>query len=64
MTKRKLNKAETFEEMEQTYDFAINSGADSFSFAILQPLPGTPVYRRVVKENLWWHGRWLNDMMK
>ena len=55
---------ETFEEMEQTYEFAINSGADSFSFAILQPLPGTPVYRRVVKENLWWHGRGLNDMMK
>ncbi len=55
---------ETFEEMEKTYNFAINSGADSFSFAILQPLPGTPVYRQVVKEKLWWPGRGLNDMMK
>ena len=35
-----------------------------FSFAILQPLPGTPIYRQVVKENLWWPGRGLNDMMK
>ena len=55
---------ETFEEMEKTYEFAINSGADSYSFAVLQPLPGTPIYRQVVKENLWWPGRGLNDMMK
>ena len=26
----------------------------SFSFAILSPLPGTPIYREVLKKNLWW----------
>ena len=55
---------ETFKEVEQTIEFAKNSGADSFSFAILQPLPGTPVYRQVVREKLWWPDRGLNDMMK
>jgi len=54
---------ETFEEMQQTIDFAMNSGADSFSFAILSPLPGTPIYRKVIKENLWWEGRCLDDML-
>lgn len=48
---------ETHEEMQQTVDFALNSGSDSFSFAILQPLAGTPLYRKVWKENLWWEGR-------
>ena len=43
---------ETFEEIQKTVDFAMNSGADSFSFAILSPLPGTPIYRKVIKENL------------
>ena len=55
---------ETFEDMERTVDFAMNSGADSYSFAVLQPLPGTPIYRQVVRENLWWPGRGLDDMMK
>ena len=50
--------------MERTVDFAMNSGADSYSFAVLQPLPGTPIYRQVVRENLWWPGRGLDDMMK
>ena len=54
---------ETYEEIQQTIDFAMNSGADSFSFAILSPLPGTPVYRKVIKENLWWEGRCLDDML-
>tara|TARA_B100001540_G_scaffold44651_1_gene39741 strand:- start:224 stop:1738 length:1515 start_codon:yes stop_codon:yes gene_type:complete len=54
---------ETYEEIQQTVDFAMNSGADSFSFAILSPLPGTPVYRKVIKENLWWEGRCLDDML-
>lgn len=54
---------ETFEEMEQTINFAMNSGADSFSFSILSPLPGTPIYRKVLKENLWWDGRSLDDML-
>ena len=30
----------------------MNSGADSFSFAILSPLPGTPIYRKVIKDEL------------
>jgi len=54
---------ETYEEIEKTVNFAINSGADSFSFAILSPLPGTPIYRQVIKENLWWKGRGLDDML-
>ena len=54
---------ETYEEMQQTIDVAMNSGADSFSFAILSPLPGTPIYRKVIKENLWWKGRSLDDML-
>ena len=35
----------------------------SFSFAILSPLPGTPIYRKVISENLWWGGRSLDDML-
>ena len=54
---------ETYEEINKTIDFAMNSGADSFSFAILSPLPGTPIYRKVIKENLWWAGRTLDDML-
>ena len=54
---------ETYEEMQKTIDFAMNSGADSFSFSILQPLPGTPIYRKVVKENLWWENRSMDDML-
>jgi phosphonoacetaldehyde methylase len=53
---------ETYEEMKKTIDFAMNSGADSFSFAILSPLPGTPIYRKVIKENLWWNNRSMDDM--
>ena len=41
----------------------MNSGADSFSFSCLQPLPGTPVYRQVVRKNLWWENRSLDDML-
>ena len=54
---------ETYEEMEKTIDFASNSGADSYSFAILSPLPGTPIYRDVMKNNLWWKGRGLKDLL-
>lgn len=54
---------ETYEEMNQTVKFALSSGADSFSFAILSPLPGTPIYRKVIKENLWWPNRSLKDLM-
>ena len=54
---------ETFEEMQTTIDFAMNSGADSFTFSILSPLPGTPIYRQVVNQNLWWSGRGLDDVI-
>ena len=54
---------ETFEEIQNTVNFAMNSGADSFGFAILNPLPGTPIYRQVMKEKLWWNGRTMDDMM-
>tara|TARA_Y100000294_G_scaffold174728_1_gene193339 strand:- start:55 stop:1194 length:1140 start_codon:yes stop_codon:yes gene_type:complete len=54
---------ETYEEIQQTVNFAMNSGADSFGFAILSPLPGTPIYRQVIKENLWWKGGSLDDML-
>ena len=51
---------ETYEEMQKTIDFALNSGADSFSIAILCPLPGTPIYREVMKKNLWWEINFLD----
>ena len=54
---------ETYEEMNKTIEFALNSGADSFSFSILSPLPGTPIYREVMKKNLWWPGKKLEDML-
>jgi len=54
---------ETYEEIQKTVDFAMNCGADSFSFSILNPLPGTPIYRQVLKEKLFWDGRSLEDML-
>ena len=48
---------ETREEMQQTIDFALQCGADSFSFSVLAALPGTPIYRQAYKQNLWWQGR-------
>jgi len=54
---------ETYDEIMQTVEFAKESGADSFSFSILNPLPGTPIYRQVVKENLWWPDRNLGDVL-
>jgi len=48
---------ETRAEMEKTIELASRTGADSFSVAILSPLPGTPIYRQVMKENLWWDDR-------
>jgi len=53
---------ETYDEVQQTVDFAMNCGADSFSFSCLQPLPGTQMYRQVMKENLWWPKRGLEQM--
>ena len=53
---------ETYEEVQKTVDFAMKSGADSYSFSCLQPLPGTRMYRQAMKENLWWPGRSLETM--
>jgi radical SAM superfamily enzyme YgiQ (UPF0313 family) len=47
---------ETRAEMQETVERAMACGADSVSFAIVTPLPGTPIYRKVVEENLWWPG--------
>ena len=47
---------ETREEREETIKFAASCGADSYSVAIVNPLPGTELYRQVTKENLWWDG--------
>lgn len=54
---------ETYEDMMQTVEFAMNSGADSFSFSILSPLPGTPIYRKVVRESLFWEGTGIDDLL-
>ena len=48
---------ETYEEMQRTIKFAFNSGSDSFTFSILQPLAGSPIYRKVWRNNLWWNAR-------
>jgi radical SAM superfamily enzyme YgiQ (UPF0313 family) len=48
---------ETYEEMQETINFAFNSGSDSFTFSILQPLAGSSIYRQVWKNNLWWSGK-------
>ena len=52
---------ETYEEMQKT--IAMNSGADSFSFSVLQHLHITLIYRKVVKENLWWKNRSMDDIL-
>ena len=48
---------ETYEEMQRTIKFAFNSGSDSFTFSILQPLAGSPIYRQVWRNNLWWNAK-------
>lgn len=45
---------ETFDEMNETIKIAADSGSDSFSLSILNPLHGTPIYHNVIKNNLWW----------
>ena len=54
---------ETYKEIQETVDFAMRSGADSFSFAILSPLPGTPIYKNVVRNNLFWEGTSIDDLL-
>lgn len=46
---------ETYDEINKTIEIASESGADSFSLSIFNPLPGTPLYHQVIKENLWWN---------
>lgn len=46
---------ETKKEMELTIEEASKSGADSFSLAIFNPLPGTYLYHKVKRENTWWN---------
>ena len=45
---------ETWEEMEKTIEVAEKTNADSYSVAILSPLPGSPIYHQVMEKNLWW----------
>jgi len=54
---------ETYEEIQETVDFARDSGADSCSFAIYSPLPGTVKYREVMRDNLWWEGKDSSQLM-
>ena len=52
---------ETYEEIEQTVKYAEEVGSDSCTISICNPFPGTPIYRQVMRENLWWPGRDLKD---
>jgi radical SAM superfamily enzyme YgiQ (UPF0313 family) len=54
---------ETKFDMEKTIEVASESGADSFSLSIFNPLPGTPLYHKVIKENLWWDSSKTIDNM-
>lgn len=57
------NPGETYEQIEETIRVAEEVNSDSYSIAISCPLPGTPIYRQVMKENLWWPGRGLKDCL-
>lgn len=46
---------ESRSEMNETIKIASECEADSFSLAIYNPLPGTPLYHKVIRENLWWN---------
>ena len=50
------------EEINKTIDFAMNSGADSFSFAILVLYPGH-LFTEKLSKKIWWGGRSLDDML-
>ena len=54
---------ESNDEMKKTIEIASESGADSFSLSIFNPLPGTPLYHKVIKENLWWNSNKTIDNM-
>lgn len=54
---------ESNDEMKKTIEIASDSGADSFSLSIFNPLPGTPLYHKVIKENLWWNSNKTIDNM-
>ena len=46
---------ETYDEIQKTIQIASECEADSYSLAIYNPLPGTPLYHKVIRENLWWN---------
>ena len=54
---------ETRAEIEETMEFARNAGSDSYSIAMFAPLPGTPMYHQVMKQNLWWPGVEPSDII-
>jgi len=45
---------ETRDDMERSIMYAAALGADSYSVAIVTPLPGTKLYHKVVQEKLFW----------
>lgn len=55
-------KAETYDEMCTTIERFSSFKSDSYSFAIYNPLPGTPHYWEVNKRNLWWPNRDMRKM--
>ena len=46
---------ETYDEIQKTIQIASECEADSYSLAIYNPLPGTPLYHKVIRENLSWN---------
>lgn len=45
---------ESYSEIQQTIEIAAQCESDSYSLSIFSPLQGTPLYHKVMKENLWW----------
>ena len=54
---------ETRAEIEETLEFARTAGSDSYSIAMFAPLPGTPMYHQVMKQDLWWPGVEPSDII-
>jgi radical SAM superfamily enzyme YgiQ (UPF0313 family) len=42
---------ETYQSMEDTLNFALDTNPTTVTFGICTPYPGTPLFRRVVKED-------------
>lgn len=58
----KIFKAETYDEMCESIKKFSTFLFDSMSWAIYNPLPGTPHYWEVIRNNLWWSNRDLSKM--